>query len=51
LAALPIAEKLKILEKLRAPSFAVAAASLRAYHPETVEDEPSVSEQEDTESQ
>ena len=41
LAALPFAEKLKILEKLRARSLAIAAAGLRDYQPETTEDESS----------
>ena len=40
LAALPFAEKLKILEKLRARSIAIAAAGLRG---PAAEDEPSAS--------
>lgn len=40
LAALPFAEKLKILEKLRARSIAIAAAGLRG---PSSEDEPSAS--------
>jgi hypothetical protein len=48
LAALPFAEKLKILDKLRARSIAIAAAGLRDYQPETTEDEPSVPQEENT---
>lgn len=48
LAALPFAEKLKILEKLRARSLAIAAAGLRDYQPETTEDESSGSEEENS---
>jgi len=48
LAALPFAEKLKILDKLRARSIAIAAAGLRDYRPETTEDEPSVPQEENT---
>lgn len=42
LAALPFAEKLKILDKLRARSIAIAAAGLRA---SVTEGEPSLSSQ------
>jgi len=48
LAALPFAEKLKILDKLRARSIAIAAAGLRDYQPETTEDGPFVPPEENT---
>jgi len=47
LAALPFAEKLKILEKLRARSLAIAAAGLRGSESKT-EDEPSAARDDKT---